>query len=64
VARPNEFDKNEALEAAIEVFREHGFAGTSTGVLTEAMNVGLKMIDWCPLSRALKALRGRCYAVC
>jgi TetR/AcrR family transcriptional repressor of nem operon len=40
MARPKEFDKDEALEAAIGVFREHGFAGTSAGMLTEAMNIG------------------------
>lgn len=40
MARPKEFDRDEALEAAIGVFREHGFAGTSAGMLTEAMKIG------------------------
>ncbi|MGV6872048.1 TetR/AcrR family transcriptional regulator [Pseudochelatococcus sp. B33] len=40
MARPKAFDKDEALEAAIGVFREHGFAGTSAGMLTEAMRIG------------------------
>lgn len=40
MARPKEFDRDEALEAAIGVFREHGFAGTSAGMLTDAMKIG------------------------
>ncbi len=40
MARPKEFDRDEALEAAIGVFREHGFAGTSAAMLTAAMQIG------------------------
>ncbi|MCB4769465.1 TetR/AcrR family transcriptional regulator [Ancylobacter sp. Lp-2] len=40
MARPKEFDKELALDAAIGVFREHGFEGTSAGMLTEAMKIG------------------------
>jgi TetR/AcrR family transcriptional regulator, transcriptional repressor for nem operon len=40
MARPKEFDEDEALEAAIGVFREHGYAGTSAGMLIEAMKIG------------------------
>ncbi|MGO4762739.1 TetR/AcrR family transcriptional regulator [Cupriavidus sp. 2KB_3] len=40
MARPKAFNKDEALDAAIGVFREHGFAGTSAGMLTEAMKIG------------------------
>ncbi|HEY0210624.1 TetR/AcrR family transcriptional regulator [Acerihabitans sp.] len=40
MARPKEFDIDIALDAAIEVFREHGFAGSSTQMLTKAMRIG------------------------
>jgi TetR/AcrR family transcriptional regulator, transcriptional repressor for nem operon len=40
MARPKEFDSDVALDAAIEVFRAHGFAGTSAGMLTEGMKIG------------------------
>lgn len=40
MARPKEFDKGEALDAAIHVFCEHGFAGTSATMLTSAMKIG------------------------
>lgn len=40
MARPKEFDQDLALDAAIGVFREHGFAGTSAAMLTEAMKIG------------------------
>ncbi|WP_412778276.1 TetR/AcrR family transcriptional regulator [Thalassospira lucentensis] len=35
-----EFDINTALEAAISVFREHGFEGSSTDILLKAMKIG------------------------
>ncbi|RZT29016.1 TetR/AcrR family transcriptional regulator [Cupriavidus agavae] len=40
MARPKEFDKGEALDAAIGVFCEHGYAGTSATMLTSAMKIG------------------------
>jgi AcrR family transcriptional regulator len=40
MARPKEFERLTALDAAIDVFREHGFAGASTGDLTQAMQIG------------------------
>ncbi|CAB3759065.1 HTH-type transcriptional repressor ComR [Paraburkholderia solisilvae] len=39
MARPREFDRDEALEQAIEAFSEHGYAGTSTEYLLKAMNL-------------------------
>ena len=40
MARTKEFDKELALDAAIGVFREHGFDGTSTEMLVRAMKIG------------------------
>jgi len=40
MARPKEFDRDEALGAAIGVFGEHGYAGTSATMLTDAMRIG------------------------
>jgi TetR/AcrR family transcriptional repressor of nem operon len=40
MARPKAFDQEVALDAAVEVFREYGFAATSAGMLTEAMKIG------------------------
>ena len=40
MARHKEFDRELALNAAIGVFREHGFEGTSTGMLVDAMGIG------------------------
>jgi AcrR family transcriptional regulator len=40
VARPKEFDREEALRRAIPVFWEKGFAGTSTDDLVGAMGIG------------------------
>jgi TetR/AcrR family transcriptional regulator, transcriptional repressor for nem operon len=39
MARPKEFDRDEALGSAIAIFCEHGFEGTSTEVLLRAMNI-------------------------
>lgn len=40
MARPKEFDTDAALDAAIGVFREHGFEGTSAQMLVDAMRIG------------------------
>jgi TetR/AcrR family transcriptional repressor of nem operon len=40
MARPKEFDVDTAVEAAVEVFREHGFEGTSAQMLVDAMGIG------------------------
>ncbi len=40
MARPKEFDSDKALNTAIGVFSEHGFEGTSAGMLTDAMKIG------------------------
>jgi TetR/AcrR family transcriptional regulator, transcriptional repressor for nem operon len=40
VARPKEFVVEQALDAAIEVFREHGFEGTSAEMLVRALKIG------------------------
>jgi AcrR family transcriptional regulator len=40
MARPKEFDVDSAVEAAIAVFREHGFEGSSAQMLVDAMGIG------------------------
>jgi AcrR family transcriptional regulator len=40
MARPREFDTGQALNAAVQVFREHGFEGTSAAMLTKGMRIG------------------------
>jgi TetR/AcrR family transcriptional regulator, transcriptional repressor for nem operon len=40
MARHKEFDRDMAIDAAIAVFREHGFEGTSTGMLVAGMGIG------------------------
>lgn len=38
--RPKSFEREIALDAALGVFREHGFEGTSAEMLVEAMKIG------------------------
>ena len=40
MARPKEFVEEQALDAAIGVFREHGFEGTSAEMLVRALRIG------------------------
>jgi TetR/AcrR family transcriptional regulator, transcriptional repressor for nem operon len=40
MARPKEFVEEEALDAAIELFREHGFEGTSSEMLVRSLRIG------------------------
>jgi len=40
MARPKEFESEAALKNAIEVFSEHGYEGTSTDALVQAMGIG------------------------
>jgi TetR/AcrR family transcriptional regulator, transcriptional repressor for nem operon len=40
MARPKTFDEEQALDAAVDAFREHGFEGTSAETLVQAMGIG------------------------
>jgi TetR/AcrR family transcriptional regulator, transcriptional repressor for nem operon len=40
MGRAKEFDEEQALDAAVEVFREHGFEGTSAVMLVDGMKIG------------------------
>ncbi|MBB2200816.1 TetR/AcrR family transcriptional regulator [Gluconacetobacter tumulisoli] len=40
MARPQEFDRDQVLDAAIAVFRQHGFEGSSATALVTAMGIG------------------------
>jgi TetR/AcrR family transcriptional regulator, transcriptional repressor for nem operon len=40
MARPQEFDRDEVLDAAISVFQRCGFEGSSAAALTSAMGIG------------------------
>lgn len=40
MARSKEFDVDSAVTAAVSVFREHGFEGTSARMLVDAMGIG------------------------
>ena len=39
MARPKEFDRDKALQGAISIFSEHGYEGTSTDALMQAMDI-------------------------
>jgi len=39
MSRPKEFDPNTALDRAVGTFSEHGFAGSSTSMLLDAMGI-------------------------
>ncbi|MDB5908306.1 MAG: TetR family transcriptional regulator [Massilia sp.] len=40
MARPKEFDRDTALMHAIGIFSQHGYEGTSTAALVDAMGIG------------------------
>jgi TetR/AcrR family transcriptional repressor of nem operon len=40
MARPKEFDRDEALKSALGIFRKKGFSATSTDDLRLAMGIG------------------------
>jgi len=40
MARPKAFDTDEALDAAVAVFRDHGYEGSSASMLVGAMGIG------------------------
>ncbi|WP_010187894.1 TetR/AcrR family transcriptional regulator [Sphingomonas sp. PAMC 26605] len=40
MSRPKEFEEIVALDAAMETFREHGYEGSSTAMLVDAMKIG------------------------
>jgi len=40
MARQKEFDQEVVLDQAVEVFREHGYEGTSAQMLVDAMQIG------------------------
>lgn len=40
MARTKDFDETKALDAAMSVFREHGFEGSSARMLVESMEIG------------------------
>ena len=40
MARPREFDSDQVLDAAVRVFRDHGFEGASAQMLVDAMRIG------------------------
>jgi len=44
MARPREFDRDEALNAAVETFWTHGFEGAGMESLTAAMGIGRQSI--------------------
>ncbi len=44
MARPKEFDVDQALAAAVSLFQEHGYEGTSATMLVNSMEIGRQSV--------------------